>query len=113
MALPYQGLRQELKNADDISITHLRHLDSSGRFRNLRKISDHLRESFGSLRVNFVNLRKSCGQFRMSGKLRVYFGKLRVWRVQFGINWHFVEYNLGLNVLFSSNQNPVILLSVL
>ena len=92
-------------------------------FRNLRKTSDHLWKSsgqllrrledfrstpdiFGCLLVNFGCLWKTPRLFRKTSCLRV-------WRVQFGINWYCVEYNLGLIVLLSSNQNPVILLSVL
>ena len=50
------------------------------------------------------NLRKTSDQLRISsdvsGRLRAYFGKIRV----------FVsgEHNLGLIVLLSSNQNPVL-----
>ena len=54
-------------------------------------------ESFGSLRVNFGCIRKISADF---GKLRVNFGKKT--------NWYSWEYNLGLIVLLSSNQNSVI-----
>ena len=87
-------------------------------FGSLRVNSVNLRktEIFRSVRVNFVNLRKTSDQLRkfsdvlwstsdVFGRLRVYFGKLRVFASG--------EYNLGLIVLLSSIQNPVILLSAL
>ena len=72
-------------------------------------------EIFGRLRVNFGNVRKSAEVF---GCFMVAFRSLLISENFVSTSERKVigtpgEYNLGLIVLLSSNQNPVILLSVL